>query len=268
VKRTRATRRGRPRAASERDQHESAFTAILAGLVVRVPGAKAAALVDFEGETVDYAGRLAPFALRLAAAHWRIVLDLAASQRSLRHVRWISARAARASYLVHALPEGYALVVVLARAAGFVEWRRAVAACGRALGAEAGWRWAGLELPVWVPVEVAADERKRPSALRVAGRLRPLEVLGALAGGGLARRERGWRVRFESGIEATLVRERGGAWYADEPVLGQQERAVGQASRATKAQERNPGSKPAPQATSPAPEAPALEPSRGRQKSR
>jgi hypothetical protein len=219
---------------AERDQHESAFTAILAGLVERVPGARAAALVDFEGETVDYAGRLAPFALRLAAAHWRIVIDLAASQRSLRHVQWISVRAGRASYLAHALPEGYALVVVLARAAGFVDWRRAVAACNRALGAEAGWRWGGPQPAAWLPVEVVLDERKRPAALRTAGRLRPLEVLGTLASG-LARRERGWRIRLESGVEATLVREPGGAWYADEPFLGDAQGAKTQGtSRAPK----------------------------------
>jgi hypothetical protein len=187
--------------------------------VTRVPGARAAALVDFEGETVDYAGGLAPFALRLAAAHLRIVLDVAASQRSAPGVRWISFRASRTSYVVHALAEGYALVLVLAGAAGSVDWRRAVAASARALGDEAGWRWGGKPPPAWFPVDVAADERRRPSALRVGGRLRPLEVLGSLAGGlGLVKRERGWRVRFDSGVEATLVREAGGVWYADEPV--------------------------------------------------
>lgn len=214
----RRSARLRSDSAGARDQHESAFTAILADLVARVPGARAAALVDFEGETVDYAGRLAPFNLRLAAAHWRITLDLAASQPSLRDLRWISLRAGRTSYLVHALAEGYALVLVLAGAAGSIDWRRAVAACARALGAEAGWRWPGAPPPAWFPVEVVIDERRRPGALRIAGRLRPVEILGALAGG-LSRRERGWRVRLESGGEATLVREPGGAWYADEPVF-------------------------------------------------
>lgn len=212
-----ASARGRPAATLPRDQQESAFTAILAGTVARIPGARAAVLVDFEGETVDYAGQIEPYSLRLAAAHWRIVLDEAAAGRMLRPLRWIALRAARASYIVHGLPEGYALVLVLARAAGFAGWRRAVAACGRALGAEAGWRWKGHAMPAWFPVDVAADDRKRPSALRVAAGLRPLEILGSLAGG-LARRERGWRVRLESGVEATLVREPGGAWYSDEPV--------------------------------------------------
>jgi hypothetical protein len=208
--------RKRRRPAVARDQRESAFASILAGLVERVPGARAAALVDFQGETVDYAGRLDPFGMRLAAAHWRIVLDELNGQRSFRSVRWLTLRAGRASYLVHDLPEGYALIVVLARAAGFFGWRRAVAACAHALGDEAGWSWSGVP---WFPVKVTADERRRPCSLRPAGpgaRARPIEILGAIAGG-MGRRERGWRVRFDTGVEATLVREPGGVWYSDEP---------------------------------------------------
>jgi len=208
--------RTRRRAAIARDQHESAFASILAGLVERVPGALAAAFVDRQGETVDYSGRLDPFAMRLAAAHWRIVLDELNSQRSFRSVRWLALRAGRASYLVHDLPEGYALIVVLARAAGFFGWRRAVAACAHALGDEAGWTLTGVR---WFPVQVIPDERRRPRFLGPAvasARPRPIEILGTVAGG-LARRERGWRVRFDTGVEATLVREPGGVWYSDEP---------------------------------------------------
>lgn len=207
-------RRVKRNVAAERDQHESAFSLILSALVARVAGARAAALVDRDGETVDYAGRLDPFAMRVAAAHWRIVLDEIKAGPSFRQVRWMALRAARASYLVHELPEGYALVVELARAAGFVDWRRAVASCAYALGHEAGWTWQGEP---WFPVDVAADARRRPESLRTPAGLRPIEILGALAGG-LGRRERGWRVRFDTGTEATLVRERGGVWYSDEPV--------------------------------------------------
>jgi hypothetical protein len=212
---------------SSRDQTESPFASILGALVARVPGARAAALVDLQGETVDYAGRGAPFDLRLAAAHWRLVLDEAQAQTSLPSLTWFAVRAARGSYLVYALPDGYALVILLTRAAGFVGWHRAVATCARALGEEAGWRWPGTASAAWFPVEVVSDERHRPRSVRIAGRLRSLEILGALvrhahreAGEGpdsVAPRERGWRVRFASGIEATLVREPGGVWYTDEP---------------------------------------------------
>jgi hypothetical protein len=218
-------RRKRPRkrrdAGLERDQHESAFAALLSTLVARIPGARGAALVDCEGETVDYAGRAKPFDVRVAAAHWRIVLDEARATRELRDVRSIAVRAARASYLVQALPDGYALVVVMMRSAGFSGWQRAVAACVHALGEEAGWKRGATVLPPkWFPVTVLRDERRRPAAVRADGRLHPLEILGTLQAG-LSSRERAWRIRFESGLEATLVREPGGACYLDEK-LGQQ----------------------------------------------
>jgi hypothetical protein len=213
-----ASRRGHPShtAPISRDQRETAFTSILAGLVERVPGAHAAALVDRDGETVDYSGEIDSYAVRLAAAHWRLALDQLRGQPAFRSVHWIAVRGGRTSYLVHDLPEEYALVVVLARAAGFFGWRRAVAACARALGDEAGWTWVGVR---WFPAQVTADPRRRPSLVLVDGHARPVEILGTMAGG-LGRRERGWRVRFETGVEATLVREPGGTWYSDEPIEG------------------------------------------------
>ncbi len=219
-------RRARRVEAGERDQHESAFAAILSKLVARVPGARGAVLVDSEGETVDYAGRAKPFDLKVAGAHWRIVLDETRERPGLRDVRSIAVRAGRASYLVQVLPEGYALVLVMMRSAGFSGWQRAVASCAHALGEEAGWKRDASELPPrWFPVTVLRDERRRPAAVREGGRLHPLESLGTLQAGvaaagvgaaWLGPRERAWRIRFESGLEATLVREPGGACYLDE----------------------------------------------------
>jgi hypothetical protein len=217
-------RRKRRVAGVKRDQHESAFAAILSKLVSRIPGARGAALVDSEGETVDYAGRAKPFDMRLAAAHWRLVLDEACALRGLPGVRSMAVRAAKASYLVQALPDGYALVVVMVRSAGFSGWQRAVAACAHALGEEAGWTGAAELPPKWFPVTVLRDERRRPAAVREGGRLHPLEILGTLQAGlqtWLGPRERAWRIRFENGLEATLVREPGGACYLDEK-LGHQ----------------------------------------------
>jgi hypothetical protein len=219
-----------------RDQEETAFAPILRDVLGRVPGARAAALVDFHGETVDYAGRAAPFDLRVAAAHWRIVLHDVAAQPGLARVRWLVVGAGRGSYLVYALPDDYALVVVLARTAGFVGWQRAAAVCAVALGAEAGWAPRRATTTEWHPVRVSADARLRPRFVRVGGRPRPVEILGMVVkrpdsgnggnrgnGDAAARprtgsRERGWRIRLQTGIEATLVREPGGAWYADEPL--------------------------------------------------
>jgi hypothetical protein len=213
---------------ASRDQSESAFTSILRALVARIPGAHAAALVDFHGETVDYAGRATPFDIRLAAAHWRIVLNELQADSSAHGLTWLAVRAARASYLVCALPDRYALVVVLSRAAGFVGWHRAVAACTRALAEEAAWKRLGSHSTAWFPVDVVSDARRRPRSVLVAGRPTTVEVLGTvvrhthspLAAGDLTLRERGWRVRLDTRFEMTLVREPGGAWYADQMLDG------------------------------------------------
>jgi hypothetical protein len=207
---------------AHRDQRESAFATILASFVSRVPGAHAAALVDSEGETVDYASEASAYDLKVAAAHWRIVLDEAAVQGSMRGTRLLIVRAARKSYVVTALPDGYALVVVLARRAGFSGYERALSVCTLALGAEAGWTWDSVPKPLaWFPLDVVSDPRHRPRAVRDGDRLRNVEILGAVVNRTVAKpRERGWRVRVDTGLEAMLVREPGGNWYSDEPVVG------------------------------------------------
>jgi hypothetical protein len=211
----------RPRRSSApRDQTESAFTAILGDLVSRVPGARGAALVDREGETVDYAGEGDPFEMRVAAAHFRIVLDEALAQRSLATARSLVVRAARASFTVYALPDGYALVVRFSRGGGFRGLGRAVASCIRSLAREAGWPAQPI---AWYPIDVVPDDRGSPRGVRaVAGpEIVPLDVSLEVLGryeAAMPEHERAWRVRIPSGVEFTLVREPGGFWYADQPV--------------------------------------------------
>jgi hypothetical protein len=209
----------RPRRSSlppARDQHATAFTYILSDLVARVPGALAAALVDVEGETVDYWALLPPFDVKVAAAHWRVVVDEIRQRQPLAESTFVAILAARGSYHVHVLPEGYALVILFSRAAGFGGWRRAVAACRLALAAEASWSARELRSPRWYWARVVTDARGRPVALGSPPNARAIDVLGAVVSG-LERRERGWRVRVANGIDATLVREAGGNWYLDEP---------------------------------------------------
>jgi hypothetical protein len=155
--------RPRGRHAPPRDQRESAFTAILTDLVERVPGARCAALVDRDGETVDYGGRGIPYEMRVAAAHLRIVFDEALAQPSLRTVRSFVVRASRMSFALYSLPHGYALVLVLSRGAGFRGLGRAVPVCTTRLADEAGWD--GVPSP-WHPLDVLLDERGTPRAIR------------------------------------------------------------------------------------------------------
>jgi len=191
----------------------SPFSAILADLLRRVPGAFACALVDLEGETVDYAGLGDPFDVKIAAAHSRILLREIEVFGALGDPRWVTIRGEKRTVVARRLPEGYALVVLFRRRAGFgalTSWHRAFAACERALSAEAG--WACDVASSWHPVAVETDARGRPR--RVGAPAVDVEVLGAVMG--LASGERGYRVRLANGVELTVVREPGSGWYADD----------------------------------------------------
>lgn len=217
----------------ERDMDATPFAAILERLLARVPGAYAAALVDQEGETVDYAGLAGSFDLRVAAAEVRLALDQLGRAMPETPTQWIVVRGAKKTFAARQLPDGYALVTLLRRRAGFTASRRAFAVCERELGEEAGWRSsasspkrrsarpellhdrgiAHLEGPWWA-VEVEVDGRGRPRRVRTAaGEARAVEVLGAVVGH--APNELGFRVRTPDGEEFTLVREARRCWYAD-----------------------------------------------------
>jgi hypothetical protein len=130
-------------------------------------------------------------------------------------VRTLVVRGAVKSFVVRVLPDDFAVVVLLGRRAGFSPMR-ALDACERALVAEAGL----AERPVgaWTCVAVDCDGRRRPK------RVAPLEgkggtgveVLGSMKG--LPNGDRAYRVRLDTGEEVLLVRERGGIWYAEEPI--------------------------------------------------
>lgn len=196
-----------------RDQDESAFATILKDLLSRVPGAIGVTLVDRDGEAVDYAGRLSPFDMKVAGAHFRILLD-EVGRSSLGAPRSIVCRGAQRTYLARVLPEGYALVMAFSRGAGFVAADRAFVACERALAKEAFWKV--VKHPTWVGVHVEVDARRRPIRVRAGELATDVDVLGTLVG--LGRGERGFRVRLvPSGHEVNLVRERGG-WFVDEAI--------------------------------------------------
>ena len=92
----------------ERDMAPSSFTMILERLVVSTPSARGAALVDFEGETVDYAGGLDPYEMKIAAATWQIVLA-EIGETALETPRQIVVRAARTSYVLRRVNKEYAI---------------------------------------------------------------------------------------------------------------------------------------------------------------
>ena len=193
----------------------TSFARILHDLIARLPGAYACALVDLGGETVDYAGVVRPFDVKVAAAHMRIILNDLDEFGAIGKPRWLVLRGERRSFVARQLPDGYALVVMLRRRAGFTASARAYAACERALAAEAGWSPRG-DGASWVAVGVQVDRRGRPIVVDAGPTARAVlvEVFGAVVG--LPRNEEGFRARTAAGGELTLVREAGNNWYADE----------------------------------------------------
>jgi hypothetical protein len=184
-----------PLALHPRDTDATAFTGILADLISHIPGAHSAALVDPDGESVDYTGKAPPFDVKLAAAQFRVTFDELRSIAFWRETKTLVVRGATKSFLMRDLPDGYALVVILGKRAGFSSSARALSVCAQALEAEAG----------------LSGGRPQSAALPYR-----LEVLGSVVG--LANHDRAFRVRLETGAEVMIVRERGGGWYSEEPI--------------------------------------------------
>lgn len=211
--------KARRRAIARRDQGTSPFSGVLMRLC-DAAGAVGAALVDGEGETVDYAGAIDPFDIKVTAAEWVIVLGLLQRSRLplLRETDEVALRGAKKSFLLKSLADGYAVVIVLPSHAFGIS-RRGLAEAVRELCEEAG-----LPLPAsshrdkdkWRRVEVLAvsADPRRPSAVWVGGSWSPVEILGRLTVG-LGSREVGYRARLPTGAEITLIREPLGRWYSD-----------------------------------------------------
>jgi hypothetical protein len=210
------SRRGRP-ASPPRDQDASTFTKILERLLDVIGGSRGAVLVDADGETVDYAGILEPFDLKIAAAHWQIVFGEFEALEHFGDSRQITVRARSRGYIVRRLPEGYGLVLVLHARAAFAASERAIDEIEATLCAEAGWdRPAGSAKWFRVEVETLAPDHIRPHRMRAGGTWQTIEILGTMVG--LRAREKGFRVRLAGGAEMSLVRECGRLWFADEHV--------------------------------------------------
>ncbi|MCC6215626.1 MAG: hypothetical protein IT376_12245 [Polyangiaceae bacterium] len=212
-----SARRSRATGAAPRDQTASEFAAVLLRLC-EATGARGAALVDQEGETVDYGGGIDPFEIKVAAAEWRIVLHAvtASPVPSWPEVAQVHVRSARKAWVLVPLAEGYALVVELPRRAFSIS-ARALGEALRDLAAEAGFSYRPRDREVWERVEVRATpgDPRRPAAVCIDTSWLAVEVLGRCHAGPTGRREIGYRARLENGAEVTLVRERLGRWYAD-----------------------------------------------------
>ncbi|MEO8900573.1 MAG: hypothetical protein ABI488_02970 [Polyangiaceae bacterium] len=211
--------RPRGRVAIDRDQEPSPFSAILWRLCEGC-AAHAAALVDKEGETVDYAGRISPYEIRVAAAELRLVLAFTrtAEVPGFRDVTDIRIRTRARSYAIIGLGDGYAIVLELVRYSSSLS-RRALLQATRELETEAGiesvlrpgsTRW------LRVRIRPTSQDARRPDAIWLDGAWHPVTVLGRYRSHDLARREHGYLARLPNGAELSLVREPLGYWFADD----------------------------------------------------
>jgi hypothetical protein len=180
-----------------------------------------AALVDSDGEAVDYAGRVSPFDIRVAAAEWRIILSRLARCRHTpwRDTRQMMIRGVNKSFGAVLLPEGYALVVQLLPRCFRVS-PRALSEAVREICENAGLDGPSPEQAAtaqWMRVQVneSPAPQRRPRSVWVHRKWLPVEVLGRWVGPELLPNEIGYRVRLLGGAEVTLVREPLAQWFAD-----------------------------------------------------
>ena len=226
----------------------TSFAPLLGDILERMSSARAAVLVDSEGETVEHEGEGEPFDLMIAAAHARLAFS-AVERSTLGRPRVLAFRGPLGGVVVRGIADGYTLVVLLRRRAGLLGSRRALDAGAWRISREAGLTF---ERPAWFPVLVDHTDHVKvlltaascsqaslapplplrprasflmPPSVRPDG-VRDLPgsdtykctILGTIAG--LPRRERGFRVRLPSRAELNLVREPGDHWYADSPLEG------------------------------------------------
>ena len=208
------------RRGTARDQSDSSFSAIL-GRLCDDCGALAAALVDGEGEAVDYAGLLSPYEIKVAAAEWRIVLEVVRAARlpGFHTVSSVTVRARSRTFLIEAMPDGYAIALCLPQRSFNVS-RRALAQAMRELGHEAG-----IALPQaraqlnWARVKVRTAPgpplQRRPDAIWLQSGWSAITILGRYQARDLSHSERGYLARLASGAEVFLVREPLGVWFVD-----------------------------------------------------
>jgi hypothetical protein len=203
-------RRGFPQ--QQRDQDASPFHFILEEFLDLVPFARGAAVFDFEGETVDYAGEVDPYELKVAAATFQIMLNEARLLSFGEGLRSVNANLRKSSYLIHVLDDGYSLLVILRTLGTHCVSDRLLREVRARLLVEAGLDDANPV--VWHRVDVRTSTRGKPTAIRDprVSEWVAIDILGSFT----TADERGFRIHTETGAEINLVAERTGLWFIDE----------------------------------------------------
>ena len=164
---------------------------------------------------------LSPYEIKVAAAEWRIVLAVIKESRlpGFHEIGGITVRAKGRTFVMEALPDGYAIALCLPQHSFNVS-RRALGQARRELGQEAG-----LVLPEsrsqvnWARVRVRTPAgsrlHRRPDAIWLEDGWSPITILGRYQARDLSHSELGYLARLVSGAEVFLVREPLGVWFID-----------------------------------------------------
>jgi hypothetical protein len=208
---------------SRRDhQAESPFSILLDELIAAHAFVRGAAIVDSEGESVDYAGELDPYEVRVAAATFQLLITELSECHRLGEVHQVVMLMGRAGYLLRILDPSYCLLVVLRKAGTFCVSERLLHELETRFLDEAGLPVAKRPTMTRVDVEMTSrGPRARPVRIRPLPRRESeprewteLEVLGVLVGSNPG--ERAFRVRLSTGAELTLLRDASRLWFTEE----------------------------------------------------
>jgi hypothetical protein len=131
----------------------------------------------------------------------------------------LTVRAASRTFLMQAMPDGYAIALCLPRHCFGVS-RRAMAQAMRDLGREAGLALPETRAQVsWARVKIrtlpGSRLHRRPDAIWLDNGWCPITILGRYQARDLSHSELGYLARLPSGAEVFLVRESLGIWFID-----------------------------------------------------
>lgn len=205
-----------------RHEHETNFTLILRNFLRISDGAIGVVLVDYEGETVDYVSDvLDPFELKVMAAHFRLILQQVEKNSFTEKLAGMPSRlnivTSQQTFMIHALPDGYALLMLLKPDAILHTIERPLNECIRALYVEAGWSAYKHSLQ-WHTIQVESDRSEKPIAIFLSENRWSVVIIGRVITG-LQQGEIGFRVVVENtDCECTLIRSFDEQWYSDFPI--------------------------------------------------
>jgi predicted regulator of Ras-like GTPase activity (Roadblock/LC7/MglB family) len=208
----------RPSLFAGREQALSGFAAPL-GRLCEALSARAAAIVDRDGETVDFAGIADIYATKVAAAELQLVMQAVTSAPHLgaSPLQRVIVRAQSSTLAAVSMGSGYTLIVHLPRRS-FMLSQRALSQAVRELCMEGGFSVPGeYRREQWFQVRIEDDNSpaRRPVSIWMDDAWHPVDVFGRVLNGDLAAGEVAYRVHLANGEEATIVREAMGRWYSE-----------------------------------------------------